>query len=54
MVKGPAAPREFRFYTDIAPALPEVPVPQLRGAHQGQDGFWLVLELVPHPLPRHE
>jgi aminoglycoside phosphotransferase (APT) family kinase protein len=54
VVKGPADPREFAFYTEVAPVLEGVPVPHLHGGYRIDDSHWLVLEHVPHPLPRSE
>jgi aminoglycoside phosphotransferase (APT) family kinase protein len=54
VVKGPADPRELAFYTEVAPALEGVPVPHLLGGYRIDDSHWLVLEYVPHPLPRSE
>jgi aminoglycoside phosphotransferase (APT) family kinase protein len=54
VVKGPADPREFAFYTEVAPVLEGVPVPHLHGGYRIDGSPWLVLEYLPHALPRSE
>jgi aminoglycoside phosphotransferase (APT) family kinase protein len=54
VVKGPADPRELAFYTEVAPVLEGVPVPHLLGAYRVDGSHWLVLEYLPHVLPRSE
>jgi hypothetical protein len=52
VVKEDATPRELAFYAEVAPRLSGVPVPLLLWGGTVDDTAWLVLEDVPHPLPR--
>ena len=54
IVKGPARPGEARFYAAVAPELPGqgVAVPVLHWAEADTETPWLILEDVPHGLPR--
>jgi phosphotransferase family enzyme len=54
IVKAAARSDEATFYQSIAPALAAqgVPIPKLEWAGAAPDGFWLVLENIPNPLPR--
>lgn len=49
-----AAPAEVRFYRAVAPVLARygVATPALRWSTEETADHWLVLEDVPHPLPR--
>ncbi len=54
IVKRSTQPREYLFYTTVAPTLREadIPIPELKWSGEDAGTFWLVLEDIPTPLPR--
>jgi aminoglycoside phosphotransferase (APT) family kinase protein len=54
IVKASTSPNETRFYQAFAPLLRAhgIPLPAFEFSLSDENGYWLVLEDIPHPLPK--
>jgi Ser/Thr protein kinase RdoA (MazF antagonist) len=54
IVKRSATPKEKLFYERVAPLLNKngISTPRLERAEYADGFYWLILEAIPHPLPR--
>lgn len=52
VVKGRASAQEVHFYRTVAPQLPGIATPEVFALVEERGDCWLVLEHIPHALPR--